>query len=150
MISEKSLRVVRLALPLVFLLLVAGCAGTATAPPSAAPTESPTTSTTTMDSTTTTAGVSRQLLVNARNLDPINVSIRITRYSSDDGPVVNESVPLSGYEVIDYTDRLVDGETYEVIVETPTDTQRHVLRPNQALRFIIKGGGTIEREMTID
>ena len=74
----------------------------------------------------------------------------MTSYSSNDGQAMNKSVSLSGYEAIDYTDRPVDGETHEVIVETPTDTQRHVLRPNQALHFIIRDAGTIECEMTTD
>lgn len=146
MLPEKFQRFVRYALPLVLIGLLAGCAGI-TASPTPNQTEPP--AATTIESTTTDEHA-RHLILDARNLDSINVSIQITSYSNNSSPVVNETVPMEAYETRDYTDYLEEGATYEVIVETPTDTQRHVLRSNQALRFVIKDTGTIEREMEID
>lgn len=132
------------------LLALAGCSGIGS--PATTPQQTPTPETTTSTTTNPTSSSvdSPQLVLNARNLTPTNVSIRIARYSTPDSPLVNETVPMAAYELRDYTDHLADGETYEVIVKTPTDTQRHVLRPNQSLRFIIKDTGTIEREMNVD
>ena len=132
------------------LALTAGCGGTGT--PSATPEPVSTTTATppSTSSTTTTHQIDRYLKIDVTAFGPINVSVRIKRLHGDGPSVVDETQTLEVGDSLDYTDELDDGTEYLVVVTTPEEEQRHILRNYQAITFIIKDGGTIEREMDVE